>query len=260
GRGWTSQGGDGRSVSDHLAAQVVPRRGIVGFHNRRETGGRPGGPARSHVFVHLSGVPVPILVVPEVDVVLTVYRLHAEPAADLHGRGMVLPLLKGNIRMGESVLDPLGRAFPIRVQVRAWLCARHGRLPEVRRGDGGRVPRRAGVAFRDPVVSVEELLRTPWGADRGERPHADVLARGVPLFELSDPSRLVLRTSYSPPRLSAAGCTSRSSPTCTRPCPRRRPSSRTWTGSPPPGSGSPATSSGTIRGRTRSCRSCGTGG
>src|SRR5207249_6052845 len=127
------------------------------------TGGRPGGPARSHVFVHLSGAAVPILVVPEVDVVLTVHRLHAEPAADLHGKGMVLPLLKGNIRMGESVLDPFRPGPPNRVQKPAGPCARHGRLPEVRRADGGRFPRRAELAFRDPVVSVEEFLRPPWG-------------------------------------------------------------------------------------------------
>src|SRR5207249_12228849 len=99
-------------------------------------------------FVHLSGTSVPILVVPEVDVVLTVHRLHAEPATDLHGMGIVLPLLKGNIRVGESVPD--------------------GRLSDVRRGDGGRVPRRAELAFWHPVGSVEELLRTPWRAHRGE--------------------------------------------------------------------------------------------
>src|SRR5205807_10169598 len=176
------------------------------------------------------------------------------------GGGWCYPYLRVTFGWANPSSTPFGRAFPIWVQDPAWPCPPDGRLPEVRRGDGGRVPRRAELAFRDPVVSVEELLRASWGADRGERPHADVLARGVPLFELSDPPRLVLRTSYSPPRLSAAGCTSRSSPTCTRTCPRWRPSSRTSTGSPPRGSGWPATSSGTIRGRTRSCRSCGTGG
>ena len=90
-------------MSDKLAAQVVPGRGVVGLHGGGEAGGRPRGATRSHVFVHLSGTSVPILVVPEVDVVLTVHRLHAEPAADLHGKEMMLPLLKGNIRVGESV-------------------------------------------------------------------------------------------------------------------------------------------------------------
>src|SRR2546425_13084378 len=58
----------------------------------------------THVFVDLAGAPAPILVVPEVHVVVTAHRLRAESTADLHDWEKELPLFKGNFGVDESVL------------------------------------------------------------------------------------------------------------------------------------------------------------
>src|SRR5438270_408071 len=58
------------------------------------------------------------------------------------GGGWCYPYLRVTFGWANPSSTPFGRAFPIWVQDPAWPCPPDGRLSEVRRGDGGRVPRR----------------------------------------------------------------------------------------------------------------------
>src|SRR2546426_6525617 len=99
-----SEGRDGGTLSDKLSAEVVFGARIVGIDGGGQPPRRVQGSTGTHVFVDLAGAPAPILVVPEVHVVVTAHRLRAESTADLHASEKELPLLKGNFRVDESVL------------------------------------------------------------------------------------------------------------------------------------------------------------
>ena len=98
-----SEGRDRGTLSDKLPTKVTFGPGIVSLDGRGQPACRLPGSAGTHVFVDLAGAPAPILVVPEVDIVMTAHRFHAESTADLHAPEMELPLLKGNFGVGELV-------------------------------------------------------------------------------------------------------------------------------------------------------------
>src|SRR2546429_105191 len=79
-----SEGRDGGTLSDKLPAEVVFGARIVGVDGGGQPPRRVQGSTGTHVFVDLAGAPAPILVVPEVHVVVTAHRLRAESTADLH--------------------------------------------------------------------------------------------------------------------------------------------------------------------------------